>query len=218
MAKAATANPAKRGPIEILLPGKFHASEVPADSGELWLVLYREGGSYHAQIRPIRISPCEDAADVGKCVSSDLSDSVVLFVKGLRAPSKNPVETVRGAPLLLYPGQEASFQLPNGEWSNIAALGNAKELEHGTGEVARVIASYQLSLRRGPEFHPRQMLGPFSVDSDSHPPTIEWADGHVDLLIERTSFDVVEYMLYLSSKAQFPDLLKLVASRTHVGC
>lgn len=219
-AGASGAQPSSREPIEILRPGKFHSSEVPVDSGELWLVLYKKDGVYRAETRPIRISVCEYMSDGGKCVSSDISDSVVLFVKGLRAPRERVVRTARDARLRLYPGEDTSFHLPEGEWSYISALGTVDEIETGEGEIIRAIQGYRLSFSRQ---NRRQILGPFGIDSESGPPTIEWAgdldgDGHVDLLVESGGFNSVEWMLYLSSRSRPPDLLNRVASRRHLGC
>ncbi|HET9252496.1 MAG TPA: hypothetical protein VFP58_10315, partial [Candidatus Eisenbacteria bacterium] len=193
-----------------------------ADSGEMWLVLYNKDGTCRAETRPIRVEACEYMEGGGKCVSSDVSDSVVFFVKGLRAPKDGFVLAVRDAQRLLYPGQEASFRLPDGEWSRILALGAAKEVRAGY-EIVKVFEDYRLVFSRGPGLRYRQVIGPFVFDSESHPPTIEWAgdldqDGHLDFLIEKSRFNHVEWDLYLSSKARSPALLELVASLQHSGC
>lgn len=191
------------------------------DSGELWLVLYKKGGVYRVDTRPIRIEACEYMEGGGKRISSDVSDSVVLFVKGVDVPLGRVVPTAHDTQPRLYPGEQTSFHLAGGEWTYISALGNVVEVETDEGQILRMIEGYRLSFSRGRE--KRQLLGPFGIDSESGPPTVEWAgdldgDGHVDLLIEGGGFNSVEWFLYLSSKAHPPDLLVQVASRRHIGC
>jgi len=211
-----------RAPIELLHPGTFHSEEVAADSGEPWLVVFRDGGVVRARTAPIRIEAVEYMGERGqkdgKRVSSSLSDSVLFFVKGIQVPDRE-VNTWPEPVFFLYPGQEKSIEIPGCEWSMIRALGSVEEHE-AEDQVMRLFGGYRLSLYRQ-DGH--QILGPFSIDSESWPPSIEWCgdldgDGHVDLLVDRGGFNSVEWILYLSSKARRPDLVERVASVFHIGC
>lgn len=214
--------------IKILLPGEFHPKEVDADSGEVWLVLYKRNGEYRTELRPIRIEACRDMGDspgqmTGKRVASDVDGEVSLFVEGLRGIPTGPVRTAFDSSLCLYPGQNRSFQLPDGEWTFLAALGRAVEYDRGEEGIARCIADYKIAFSRSPSELRWQNLDLPIMECGSGPPTIEWAgdldgDQHSDLLILRRGDNYAEWILYLSSMAQLPNQIRRVASRVHVGC
>lgn len=159
-----------------------------------------------------------------KRVSADVDGKVILFVKGMSL-RPGTIATALDSTVYLYPGEEKSIKLPNEEWSNFHALGQAeimRRVEGGEERVVYWIRDYRFAYSRTP-YQSTQEIGPFGIDSESGPPTIEWAgdidqDGHLDLLIQSNGFNSVEWILYLSSAAKAPNLLERVASRRHLGC
>jgi hypothetical protein len=159
----------------------------------------------------------------GREVSAGVEGEPILLVKGLKVRT-GPVATALDTLVRLYPGEEKSIKLPDGEASHFHALGSVEIVRSKEDEEhpAYVIRQYRFAYSRTP-YQSTQEIGPFNIDSESSPPAIEWAgdldqDGHLDMLVTFYGFNSSESILYLSSAATAPGLLLRVASRRHLGC
>ena len=194
--------------VELVFPGDLLGDGPWPRTGETWLGLYRTAPGFRLAPTRIKVERIPDAcADSATKISADTAAVPYLLVRGHHGFKPGPVDTAFAGSEFLYPGQSMSVKIGKPDrWYSLLALGTA--FAH-PGDI--FIRDYTVALS-GLVF---LKLAGMSMENT---PNLLWAgdldrDQRLDLLFRTPVGDYGKrYVLFLSSAANPPELVRAVAS------
>lgn len=207
--------------VELLFTGDFLEERVWPKTGERWLGLYRASPGFRLVPTAIRVTRVPDAcADSATKVSADTAVQPYLLIKGHRSFRTGVVDTAFAGNEFFYPGKSTSIKIGKPErWYHIRALGSAGVRG---GEV--LFKDYRLELHHSERLDAGQSIWQTDGLTLDNTPNLQWAgdldrDQRLDvLLLVPIGGYSKRYLLFLSSAASGPELVKAVASFDVLDC
>lgn len=211
----------KSSGFKILMTGNFHGSDVSYVDGDLWYGLFKTDSGQVLEPVEIIAEAWHDAIVDEPGDTTGISIRVKHALKPILLVQ--PQSKIRAGLIRNIPngsGQIEPGKLFSLDGYYLTALGNLTDegFRH-PGDL--LILDYRIKLFSGDK---RQVLIEYAGSSYDGLPSVLWAgdldgDGQLDLLLDiRNHYNVRHYALFLSSKAEGNELVKLVADLRLVGC
>ena len=207
--------------IRIMETGTFHGDEISAETGEVWLGLFRQGDAFSLLPTVITVStvndPIVDDADqaTGKEVSVHGYETPLFLIRGNGFGQARAVPTVFVGDETIYRSFDRTFEFAGQSYRlNVESEKRSQENSENIDETS------QLILTAGK--HKQILYRMKHCDDCSW--QINWAgdlDGDHKLdfyLYLNDHYNVVNMRLFLSSHAEKGDLVKEAAVFRLVGC
>ncbi len=208
--------------IELLRAGQFHGNEVQAKSGEGWYGLFEIEDHFELKAVSITVEAVPDFLSgnpddrSGKSVTVDHPGKPLFLLKGWVAPHEGRINSVFSGYKFIYPGERISLKLGDDNYFSVSAFGEAVHLRGDTR-----LKNYTLQIEKAADY---QVIAKYDAIYIDGAPSIIWAgdldcDGKLDLLMDlRDHYNVTEYTLFLSSRADEGKMVKKCAVFRTVGC
>ncbi|MFL5403665.1 MAG: hypothetical protein ACJ8BF_12680 [Gemmatimonadales bacterium] len=207
--------------VELLFTGSFLGERAWPKTGEKWLGLYRTASGFRLAPTKIKVERVPDAcAGTATRISADMAEEPYLLVRGHDSFGLGLIDTALAGNEFLYPGQSISVRFGKPEhWYYMLALGSASARP---GDI--LFTDYRLELRDSEHPGSGQVFLKFDRLALENIPNLQWAgdldrDGRLDLLFRvPIGGHSKRYVLFLSSAASRPKLVKVVASFDLLDC
>lgn len=209
--------------VQILMPTNYHGDELPKDTSGEWYGIYTTSNGYELRKTPFQINtvrdevlddPGPDAEKTGKEIVFKDNQKPLFMIRGLNL-SKRKLKTAAFQPGKISVNETRVIEF-NGNKYGLSVSGISKDA-HTTSDLKIIVQSgteKEILFSAPPE---TKVEAPGNVD-------LIWAgdldgDDKLDLFIQPVyHYNTMDYQLFLSSKGQGQNMMRMAARLVLLGC